>query len=115
MERIRKKTEYIGSYQSVFRNGRSTTDIVWSHKWDIAKALTYRDEITISLLINVLEKILNKDKIFMIRELLTNTCLEVSKSTQTPFETNIGILSRRWTFTHSFHSLPKSSTAPFQV
>ena len=110
MNRIRNKTEeYIGSYQSGFRNGRTTTDIVWSHKWDIAKALTYRDEeyyilgIDLSqafdildrpLLINVLEKILNNDEIMMIRKLLTNTCLKVrwnGKSTQTPFETNIGI------------------------
>ena len=110
MNRIRNKTEeYIGSYQSGFRNRRSTTDIVWSHKWDIAKALTYRDEeyyilgIDLSqafdtvdrpLLINVLEKILNKDEIMMIRKLLTNTCLKVrwnGKSTQTSFETNIGI------------------------
>ena len=82
---------------------------VSSHKWDIAKVLTYRDEeyyilgIDLSqafdtvdrlLLINVLEKILNKDEIMMIRKLLTNTCLKVrwnGKSTQTPFETNIGI------------------------
>ena len=110
MNRIRNKTEeYKGSYQSGFRNGRSTTDIVWSHKWDIAKALTYRDEeyyilgIDLSqafdtvdrpLLINVLEKILNNDEIMMIKKLLTNTCLKVrwnGKSTQTPFETNIGI------------------------
>ena len=109
MNRIRNKTEYIGSYQSGFRNGRNTTDIVWSHKWDIAKALTYRDEeyyifgIDLSqafdtvdrpLLINVFEKILNNDEIMMIRKLLTNTCLKVrwnGKSTQTPFKTNIGI------------------------
>ena len=110
MNRIRNKTEeYIGSYQSGFRNGKSTTDIVWLHKWDIAKALAYWDEeyyilgIDLSqafdtvdrpLLINVLEKILNNDEIMMIRKLLTNTCLKVrwnGKSTQTSFETNIGI------------------------
>ena len=89
MNRIRNKTEeYIGSYQSGFRNGRSTKDLVWSHKWDIAKALTYRDEeyyilgIDLSqafdtvdrpLLINFLEKTLNNDEIMMIRKLLTNT------------------------------------------
>ena len=88
MNRIRNKTEeYVGSYQSGFRNGRSTTDIVWFHKWNIAKALTYSNEeyyilgIDLSqafdtvdrlLLINVLEKILNKDEIMMIRKLLTN-------------------------------------------
>ena len=83
---------------------------VWSHKWDIAKALTYWDEeyyvldIDLSqafdtvdrpLLINVLEKILNNDEIMMIKKLLTNTCFKVrwnGKSTQTPFETKIGIL-----------------------
>ena len=46
------------------------------------------------VLINVLEKILSKDEIIMIKKLLTNTCLKVrwnEKSTQTPFETNIGI------------------------
>ena len=82
---------------------------VWSHKWDIAKALTYKDEeyyilgIDLSqaldtvdrpLLINVLEKILNNAEIMMTRKLLTNTCLKVrwnGRSTQTPFETNIGI------------------------
>ena len=93
MNRIRNKTEeYIGSYQSGFRNGRSTTNIVWSHKWDIAKALTYRNEkyyilgIDLSqafdtlgrpLLINVPEKILEKDEIMMIRKLLTNNSLKV--------------------------------------
>ena len=82
---------YIGSYQSRFKNGRSTTDIVWSHKWDIAKALAYKNEeyyilgIDLSqafdtvdrpLLRNVLEKILSNDEIMMIRK-LTNTCLKV--------------------------------------
>ena len=111
MNRIHNKTEeYIGSYKSGFRNRRSTTDIVWSHKWDIAKALTYRDveyyilgidlsqafdTVDRPFLINVLEKILNNDEIIMIRKLLTNTRLKVrwnGNSTQTFFETNIGIL-----------------------
>ena len=89
MNRIRNKTKYIGSYQSGFRNGRSTTDIVWSHKWDIAKALRYRDEEYY-----ILKKILNKDGIMMIRKLFANICLKVrsnGKSTQTSFETNIVI------------------------
>ena len=74
MNRIRNKTEeYIDSHQSGFKNGRSTTDIVWSHKWDIAKALTYRNKeyyifgINLSQVfdtvdMDVLEKILNKMK-----------------------------------------------------
>ena len=104
MNRIRNKTEeYIGSYQSGFRNGRSTTDIVWSHKWDIAKALMYRDKeyyirgIDLSKTLILWTEpllLLNNDEIMMIRKLLTNTCLKVrwnGKNTQTPFETNIGI------------------------
>ena len=51
------------------------------------------DTVNRPLLINVLENILNKDEIMMLRK-LTNTCLKArwnGKSTQTPFETNIGI------------------------
>ena len=41
--RISKSTtEYLSSSQSAYRQGRSTTDAVWAHRWIIAKAQKYQ-------------------------------------------------------------------------
>ena len=59
---------------------------------DLSQAFDTMDR---PFLINVLDKNLEKDEIMMIKKLLTNICLKKrwsGKSTQTPFETNRGIL-----------------------
>ena len=33
---------YLSSSQSAYRSGRSTADIIWAHRWLIAKALKYK-------------------------------------------------------------------------
>lgn len=40
--------EYLAPSQSAYRTGRSTTDIVWTHKWLIARVLKYRTEVHIT-------------------------------------------------------------------
>ena len=40
---------YISSSQSAYRIGRSTADIIWAHRWLIAKTLKYRVAIHISV------------------------------------------------------------------
>ena len=39
MNRTEKKLEnYLSKNQSAYRKGRSTTDVVWAHRWIAAKA-----------------------------------------------------------------------------
>ena len=99
---------YLSSSQSAYRAGRSTADIIWAHRWLIAKTLKYRvaihilgldmsrafDTIDRQKLLDILETIpgLSNDCKRLIRILLANTSLIVRFNgilTQS-FESNIG-------------------------
>ncbi|KDO18263.1 hypothetical protein SPRG_21568 [Saprolegnia parasitica CBS 223.65] len=48
LKRIQPKLdEQIGAYQSGFRPGRSTADVVWSHKWCVARIRQYKEQFSI--------------------------------------------------------------------
>jgi exonuclease III len=107
LARIRPAYEqYLSPSQSAYRSDRCTADLVWAHRWIIAKAHVKQiaiditgldltaafDTINREELLSILEPIVNEDEMRMIRLLLSNTTLEIrTKGVQTePFESNIG-------------------------
>ena len=107
LQRIKPKVEkYLSPSQSAYRQYRSTSDIIWTHRWitsraQIVKEIVYITGIDMSSafdtikrdkLIEIVSTFLDEDEIRMIRFLLTNTSLEIKMNdieTQ-PFESNIG-------------------------
>lgn len=83
--------KYLSPAQSAYRNGRSTTDIVWAYRWTLAKVQKCRieiysagidmtaafDTIDRSKLMSLIEEIAEPDVARMVRCLLSNTTLEV--------------------------------------
>ena len=109
LTRIRPAVEkYISCSQSGFRPNRSTSDVVWAHRWISAKVLNYADiEIDITgigmsapfdtidrkQLLQLLTNLVTEDERRTIQFLLSNTTLNVKISganTEEPFLTNIG-------------------------
>ena len=109
LTRIRPAVEnYISCSQSGFRPNRSTSDVVWAHRWISAKVLNYADiEIDITgidmsaafdtidrkQLLQLLTNLVTEDEKRIIQFLLSNTTLNVKISganTEEPFLTNIG-------------------------
>ena len=107
LTRIQPKVDkYLSHTQSAYRPGRSTADIVWTHRWLAARAQKYDEEIHITgidlssafdtilrqKLLDILETFLDEDEIRMIRLLLSNTTLEIKMNgvDTAPFESNIG-------------------------
>ena len=108
LNRIKVKVEnYLSQSQSAYRPGRSTSDIVWTHRFLAARVQKVEEEIYItgidmssafdtirrSTLIETLKTFLNEDEVRMIRVLLSNTTLEIKTNNEIPsqpFETNIG-------------------------
>ena len=100
--------QYLSSAQAGFRPGRSCADIVWAHRWLIAKVLKYRilvhilgldmsrafDTIDRVKLLGILDGIsgLTDDDRRLIRVLLANTSLQVEFNgvLTEPFASNIG-------------------------
>ena len=98
--------EYLSHSQSAYRDGRSTTDIVWSYRWIIAKVQEVEikiyvvgidmssafDTIDRTKLVEIVESFLNEDEARIVRRLLSNTTLEVRvKGAETkPFISNVG-------------------------
>ena len=107
LQRIKPKVEkYLSQSQSAYRQYRSTSDIIWTHRWVISRAQIVKEIIYITgidmssafdtikrdNLIEIISTFLDEDEIRMIRFLLTNTTLEIKMNnieTQ-PFESNIG-------------------------
>ena len=101
-----KINQYLSSPQSAYRRGRSTTDVVWAYRWIIAKVQEYNlkiyvigidmssafDTINREKLMEILDSILEKDEVCIIRTLLSNTTLEVKVegATTAAFERNTG-------------------------
>lgn len=108
LQRIRPKVEeYLSHSQSGFRPNRSTSDIVWMHKWLAAKVNLTKLEIKITgidmsaafdtirrdVLLQVLEGIIENDELRIIRFLLSNTKINIridGSSSKIPFTSNIG-------------------------
>jgi len=107
LRRISAKVEkFLAPTHSGFRPGRSTADVIWSHRWlaakcekrkwaiellgiDMSKAF---DTIRRDKLLEVLETFLDNDEVRMIRVLLSNThmSVRVGKESSGKFHTTIG-------------------------
>ena len=93
--RIQPKVDkYLSPSQSAYRPGRSTSDIVWLHRFLAARIQKFEEEIYItgidmsnafdtirrSTLIETLQSFLEEDEVRMIRILLSNTTLEIKNN-----------------------------------
>lgn len=108
LKRINSKiNSYLSASQAAYRTGRSTTDIVWAHKFIIAKVQKYQelevyitgidmsaafDTIHRHSVIKELENILEEDELRMTQLLLSNTSIKIKTGEMTSEEvkTNIG-------------------------
>ena len=108
LNRIRDKVEeYLSANQSGFRPFRSTSDVVWTHRWLAAKTALTDLEIKITgidmsaafdtinrqLLLEILEKFLDDDEIRLVQFLLSDTQISIKVNGATeerPFSSNIG-------------------------
>ena len=86
LNRIKKKVDtYLSASQAAYRQNRSTADIIWAHRFNIAKSMVYKDiEFNITgidmssafdtidrqTLLKELEGIVNEDELRMCRLLL---------------------------------------------
>ena len=93
LNRIRDKVDsYLSKSQAAYRNNRSTTDILWAHRFIIAKLVLYqKQELMITgldmssafdtrdreELISILENILDEDEVRMCRILLSKTTINL--------------------------------------
>ena len=109
LNRIRPKVEqYLSHSQSGFRPSRSTSDIVWAHRWLAAKVMKSKIDINITgidmsaafdtvdrqKLLDILKNIVDEDELRIIRFLLSNTNINIKingASKQMPFKSNIGV------------------------
>ncbi|GFS10574.1 very-long-chain enoyl-CoA reductase [Elysia marginata] len=109
LNRIRPKIEtYISHSQSGFRPNRSTSDVVWAHRWLSAKILNTPnlqlnitgidmsaafDTIDRTLQLKTLREIINEDELRIVQFLLSKTTLDVKingTNTTQLFTTNVG-------------------------
>ena len=102
-----KINRYLPQSQSAHRESKSTADIIWAHRWIIAKTqIQYItiyvtgidmssafDTIQRDQLIDIAKEILNEDGKRILRVLLAETTLEVKveNAQTTTFESNIGL------------------------
>ena len=92
LHRISTKVEqYLSATHSGFRRGRSTADIVWSHRWFCATCQRYQQQFVIlgidmskafdcirrDRLLSVLSSFLNEDEVRLVRVLLAETSFQV--------------------------------------
>ena len=96
--------EYLPLSQSAYREKRNTGDIIWAYIWIIAKTQKVTEKIYITgidlssafdtiirkKLIVILETILDKDELQMVKFLLKDTKLQILDIEPTTFHTNIG-------------------------
>ena len=108
LDRIRPAVEqYLAHSQSGFRPDRSTSDVVWTHRWLAAKTsiedITIKvtgidmsaafDTINREVLLNILAKIVKEDELRLIQFLLSNTRINtrINKADiEAPFTSNVG-------------------------
>ena len=87
-----KVNNYLSASQAAYRKDRSTTDIVWAHRFIIAKSMMYRDNpvniigldmssafdtIDRAELMSILETIVDEDELRMCRILLSDTTMKM--------------------------------------
>ena len=93
LNRIKSKVEnYLSKSQSAYRENRSTSDIIWSHRFIIAKSMLYQghvvkvtgldmssafDTIDREELLTVLKSFINNDELRMCRLLLSKTTMKL--------------------------------------
>ena len=103
-EEVMKK--YLSDSQSAYRKFRSTTDVIWTYRWIIAKIqeqdidifvtgidmssafdTIYRDKV-----LEIAEEVMEEDEVRILRILLSETTLEVkvNGAESKPFKSNIG-------------------------
>ena len=102
-----KVNNYLSASQAAYRKDRSTTDIVWAHRFIIAKSMLYRDNpvniigldmssafdtIDRAELISILETIVDEDELRMCRILLSDTTMKMrfDNHEEETFQTNKG-------------------------
>ena len=98
-----KVNNYLSASQAAYRKGRSTTDIVWAHRFIIAKSMLYRDKIGLDMssafdtidraeLMSILETIVDEDELRMCRILLSDTTMKMrfDNHEEETFPTNKG-------------------------
>lgn len=108
IKRIQKTTEeYLDPSQSAYRPNRSTTDIVWTFRWMLAKVQKFQiqlfvtgidmsaafDTINRAKLLEIYEEIANEDENRLVKTLLTNTTLQIQipgHDAPVPFNSNVG-------------------------
>ena len=108
LDRIRPSIEkYLSHSQSGFRPERSTSDVVWTHRWLAAKTVTESINIKITVkdmsaafdtidryvLLQILKNIVEEDKLSLIQFLLSNTHINIrinNADINTPFTSNVG-------------------------
>ena len=98
---------YLSNSQAAYRESRSTTDIIWAHRFIIAKAMLYKehvvkvtgldmssafDTVNRAELLKVLEGIVDEDELRMCRLLLSNTTMKLrfGDHEEETFKTNKG-------------------------
>ena len=98
---------YLSASQSAYRKGRSTSDIVWAHRWVAAKAQKFQnttvyitgidmsaafDTVERHKLLDELSRIVGDDELRMCRLLLSQTTITIqnNKVKTEPFTTNVG-------------------------
>ena len=107
LQRTDQKTkEYLSESQSAYTQFRSTSDIVWMHRWLISRIEIYQERFLITgidmsaafdtiiraRLIEIVKTFLDEDEVRIIRYLLSNTTLKVKINgvDGEPFRSNIG-------------------------
>ena len=108
LDRIRLSIEkYLSHSQSGFRPERSTSDVVWTHRWLAAKTVTENINIKITgidmsaafdtidrdILLQILKNIVEEDELRLIQFLLSNTHINTrinNADINAPFTSNVG-------------------------
>ena len=108
LDRIRPSIEkYLLHSQSGFRPERSTSDVVWTHRWLAAKTVTENINIKITgidmsaafdtidrdILLQILKNIVEEDELRLIQILLRNTHINTrinNADINAPFTSNVG-------------------------
>ena len=102
--------EYLSHSQSIYRQGRGTSDIVWCHRFLDAPVLKFQKEIMITGIdmtsvfdtikrtkfIEILESFLREEEIRVIRIVLglvisVMLVIAISSNISNPFDANIGL------------------------
>ncbi|KAK2188487.1 hypothetical protein NP493_131g05015 [Ridgeia piscesae] len=115
LQRISDKVDdFFSPSQSGFRRGRSTADVIWGHRWLVAKIEILGidlsrafDTIRRGKFLNVLHSFLDTNNVRIIRLLLseTNITVRVDDTLSAPFNYNSWPSTRGFTIASTLHSV----------